>query len=905
MALLAGSRVGIYEIVAPIGRGGMGEVYRARDPKLQRDVAIKALPAAFQQDRERLARFEREARLLASLNHSNIAAIYGLEEQDGTRFLILELVEGQTLDERLAEGALAPEEALAVAAQIAAGLEAAHEAGIIHRDLKPSNVKIRPGGSVKVLDFGLARAVEPAGASDSSLSPTMTTPATLAGSVLGTAAYMSPEQARGKPLDKRTDIFSFGCVLYECLTGRKAFSGESVTDTLSAILREEPDWSSLPPETPVRVRDLLRRCLQKDAKRRLHDIADARIEIEAAQAGGASEPAFASAPAATRRAKFLWGASGALVGAAILAAASYLFWRPAPPAAPVSVRSVLPLPQGERLFTERQSLAISPDGRTVVFAATHDGMVRLFRRPLGSSRAEPIQGAEMGSRPFFSPDGQWVGFVSHARNALMKVPLSGGTAISLSWAPPNTSGASWSSYGRIVVALGVNKALVTLPETGGDPRPLTQLDAARGEHAHLHPQCLPGGRGVLFTVRLGRDFADVEASSVAVLDTATGKRRILLEGASFARYGGGRILFVRGASVFSAPFDLSRLDVAGPAVPVAEDIAFDPAEGVAQFALSPDGILAFVSGPAVRAQTTSVLRLDRHGNESVLPLPAGAYSTPRLSPDGRRLALVHSAGMRASIMVYDRERKVLSTLTPESGRFISPVWSPDGKRIAFSRVTAAEPVLSVKNADGSGEIEAVTADPTAHAELPTSWSPDGKTIGYTVIYFQPGESAARKQLTNDIWFVNLDGKRSSHPWIETPFREYSAIFSPDGTWIAYMSDESGGLEVYVRPYPGPGAKVKISTEFGIEPAWTRGGEELIYRTGARGEKFMAIQIRTSPELSASSPLLLFSSDLTLGARNQWGEYTVSSDGNELIGTRPVKVDEPERQLALVMNWAAR
>jgi serine/threonine-protein kinase len=336
---------------------------------------------------------------------------------------------------------------------------------------------------------------------------------------------------------------------------------------------------------------------------------------------------------------------------------------------------------------------------------------------------------------------------------------------------------------------------------------------------------------------------------------------------------------------------------------VAEDIAVDPAEGVAYFALSPDGTLVFVNGSAIRAPTATVLLLDRRGGESVLTLPAGAYSNPRLSPDGRRLAFVQSAGLRGSIVVYDRERKLLSTLTPESGRFMSPTWSPDGKRIAFSRVEATDPVLCVKNADGSGEIEALTTTTTPHAEIPTTWSPDGKTIGYTVIYLT-NQSATRKRQTTDIWLQTLDGKGSSHPWFETPFREYAAAFSPDGKWIAYMSDESGAQEVYVRPYPGPGAKIKVSTEFGIEPAWTRGGQELVYRTGERGAKFMAVDVRTSPELSVSEPHLLFSSDLTSGARNQWGESAVSADGNEFIGTRAVKVEEPDRQLVLVTDWAA-
>jgi len=905
MALAPGSRVGTYEVIAPIGRGGMGEVYRARDLRLQREVAIKALPQEFQQDRERLARFEREARLLASLNHSNIAAIHGLEDQGGARFLVMELVEGETLAERLAAGALPLDESLSVAGQIAAGLEAAHEAGIIHRDLKPSNLKIRPGGSVKVLDLGLARTVESSRGLDSSLSPTVTTPATLAGVILGTAAYMSPEQARGKPLDKRSDIFSFGCVLYECLTGKQAFSGETVSDVLSAILRAEPDWTILPAATPPRIRELLRRCLQKDPKRRLHDIADARIEIEEAQAAGSSGGVGEAAMAASApRARLAWGLGGAILGAALIAAAAFLLRFPH--AAPPSIRAVLPLPPGGTLFTARPPLALSPDGQTVVFAAVHEGELRLFRRPLAADRAEPIQGTEAGSRPFFSPDGQWIGFI--ARNQLKKVPLSGGTPLLLATIPPITAGASWGEDGRIVLTMGANTGLFTIAETGGEPRPLTRLDTARGENAHLYPQILPAKRGTLFTLRLGRDFADVDRSNIAVLDTSTGKWQTILEGSSFARYAAGRLVFVSGASVFSAPFDLSRLALTGPPVRLTEEIAIDP-EGIACFALSPGGTLAFLDGPGIRIPTTTVLRLDRQGRETSLSLPAAAYFNPRLSPEGKRLAFVRFAGLRSSIVVYDRQRDIVSMLTPEPGRFFCPLWSPDGKRIAFSRMVAVRPSLGLKNADGTGEIQALTAS-TEDGEFTGSWSPDGKTIAYTKNY-AADRGGTRKQLSQDIWMVSADG---SHPsaWFETPFREAGATFSTDGKWIAYVGDESGTREIYVRPYPGPGAAIKISTESGTEPAWTRGGRELLYRSGERGEKFMAVDIQTSPELVVSAPRLLFSSDLNIGG--QWGgrgsreeafrDYDVSADGSEIFATRMVRTEEPNRQLTIVTNWAA-
>jgi len=902
-----GVRLGPYEVLGPLGAGGMGEVYRARDSKLGRDVAIKTLPEEFTRDPERLARFQREARLLASLNHPNIAAIYGFEEADEVKYLVLECVEGETLAERLVAGPLPVEEALSICAQIAAGVEAAHEAGVIHRDLKPGNVKIRPDGSVKVLDFGLAKGSERAGPSeDQSRSPTISA-GTEAGVILGTAAYMSPEQARGKPLDKRTDIWSFACVLYECQT----FRGETTSDTLAAILKSDPDWSALSAETPAKVRDLLKRCLQKDPRRRLHDIADARIEIEEAQTASASGEARASAPAASApRARLLWGLGGVLVATAVFAVTSLLARREPGAGAPI-VRAVLPLPPGERPFTGYRSpftphptLAISPDGRTVVLGAVRDGVLRLFRRRLDAVQAEPIQGTEQGYAPFFSPDGQWLGFFT--ADELRKVPLSGGSALPLCRVPPVTAGGSWGVDGRIVFTPVTNGPLYVVPDTGGEPGPLTKLDASRGEHAHLYPQVLPGGHRILFTLRLGRDFQDVGKSNIAVLDTRTGKWRTVLEGSSYARYGAGRLVFVRGSSVFSAPFDLARLEVTGPAVALIEQVALDADHGIAHFDISAEGTLAFLDGPVIRLPTTAVLQLDRRGKEVPLPLPSAYYNNPRLSPDGKRLALTQHLGIRGSIVVYDRERRILSTLTPDPGRFFGPVWSPDGKRIAFSRYAAAMPELCAKNADGSGEVEALTR-PAGDAEFPNSWSPDGKVIAYTIAY-TADRSPTRRLLSTDIWFFSPGSQRSPLPWFETAFRETASAFSPDGKWIAYVSDEPGHPEISLRPYPGPGAKIKISSEWGIEPIWSRDGRELLYRTGARGEKFMAVEIRTSPELVVSTPRLLFSSDLDVGGpegrEDRFREYDLSRDGNEIIGLRTVRAEELNRQLAIVTNWAS-
>jgi eukaryotic-like serine/threonine-protein kinase len=912
MALTVGARVSGYEVVAPIGRGGMGEVYRARDTRLHRDVAIKVLPDAFLQDRDRLLRFEREARLLAALNHANIAAIYGLEEQGGSRLLVMELVEGPTLAEKLASGPLPIDEALSVGAGIASGLEAAHEAGIIHRDLKPSNVKIRPDGTVKVLDLGLARVAEPSGvAVDSSFSPTVTTPATHAGVILGTAAYMSPEQARGKTLDKRTDIFSFGCVLYECLTGTQAFFGETVSDTLAAIIKSEPDWSALPETTPRPIRDLLRRCLQKDPKHRLHDIADARIELEEARAGGAPGGAIPIRAPRPSRGRLAWGVGGALVGTVVAAAVLFLR-RPQPAPAAPSVHAILPLPPGDRVGVSDPAVAVSPDGQTIVFQSIHRGSdagktwwqagsAALFRRALSGAGAELIRGTEGGFSPFFSPDGQWIGFFT--RRELKKVPLSGGTAVPLSWVPPVTAGGSWGEDGRIVISRTINGALVVIPESGGEFRFLTRPDASRGERAHLFPRVLPGGRGVLFTLRRGRDFTEVEASDIAVLDPSTGKWKTVLEGASFARYGAGRLVFVRGGSVFWVPFDVSRLSVTGPAVALAENVTVDGEERFGHFDISSAGTLVFLDGPPSPPTTSTVLTLDRNGKEIALPLPPGYYMLARFSPDGRRIALTRWAGIRGTILTCERERHIVSTLTPEPGTHFVPVWSPDGRRIAFSRFAETNPTLSVKNADGSGEIEPLT-ERIEDAQFPNSWSPDGKTILYTVAY-TADRGPKRKLASTDLWLVSPGDRRSARLWFESPFRETGGAFSPDGRWIAYVSDESGVQEVYVRPYPGPGPAVKVSNGFAIEPLWSRDGRELFYRAGENAEKFMAAEIRTSAGLSISAPRLLFSSELAAGGReDRYREYDVSADGKEFVSVRVRPPEEPDRQITIVTNWAA-
>jgi eukaryotic-like serine/threonine-protein kinase len=855
------------------------------------------LPGHLAGDSERLARLAREARLLASLNHPNIAAIYGVEEIEGSPSLVMECVEGESLAQKLAPGPLPVEDALAVGVQIAAGLEAAHSAGVVHRDLKPANVMIRPDGSVKILDLGLARTVDATSGTDPSISPTITSAPTGTGVILGTAAYMSPEQARGRPLDKRTDVFSFGCVLYECLTGARAFPGETVSDSLAAILRAEPDWDGLPAETPGAVRRLLHRCLQKDPKRRLHDIADARIELEEAAAAPRGSEAATVVLATPRRAHpLLWAIGGALLGIVAVYSAGRLFGRPTP-AAPPTVRAVLPLPTGAQLsFARRPAIAVSPDGRTVVFRAVEAGVGRLYRREIDASEAVPIAGTEGGSAPFFSPDGEWLGFFTWTD--LKKVPLAGGSPITISPVPPVTAGGAWDRDGTIVLTLTINGPLSRISEGGGPVQDMSRLDPSRGEHSHLWPQILPEGRGILVTMGVGRDFQDFQNAQTVVLDPKSGRRTVVLEGTSFARYGAGQLVFVRGGAMFRAPFDLSRLRLNGPPIPLREKVAIHAGTGVASFALTNDGTFVYADGPATVSPRSVVLELDRQGKEKELPLPAAGYECPRLSPDGRTLAVGKCDGESCKVVLYDLDRNVLTPFTSEPGRFFNPVWSPDGRRLAYSGFSVGAPTLYVKNADGSAPPRRLTDAPTEMreaAEFPNSWSPDGRTIASVVV-----RQIISGRPERDIWLVPADEKRPTRRWMETAYAESAAAFSPDGQWMAYVSDESGRKEVYVRPFAGTGGRIKISSDGGAEPVWTRGGRELLYRNE---NQFLSVDIRTDPGLAAGASHVLFTGDFTSGGIEDMPfEYAVSADGNRIYVTRAVAAPEPERRLAIVTNW---
>jgi serine/threonine-protein kinase len=872
MALTSGNRVGPYEILAAIGAGGMGEVYRARDAKLGRDVALKVLPEAFARDAERMARFQREAKVLASLNHPNIATIYGLEDSGTTHALVMELVEGPTLADRIGSGPIPISEALPIAKQMCEALEYAHERGIVHRDLKPANVKVTNDDAVKVLDFGLAKALEgDASSIDIANSPTVSRMATQAGVLLGTAAYMSPEQAKGKQVDRRADIWAFGCVLYEILTGTMAFTGETATDTLAAVLKNDPDWSRLPVATPNHVRVLLGRCLQKDVRRRLQAIGDARIALEEVLSGTSEAVSSVGVSPANgthaKRRTLLFGL-GALLIAAITGFVGWNLGRsPAP--RPVT-RTAINLPPGEQLpdLLFGPAVALSPDGTHLAYVAMQGSSQQIYLRAMDSLEARPLPGTAGAVNPFFSPDSQWLGFFTDGK--LKKISVNGGEALSLAGAP-FAHGASWGRQGMIVFAPALVGVLQQVPESGGTPQPLTRFQ--KPEITHRWPEVLPGGKAVLFDTSID--------SGIAVQSIATGERKNLIPGGAQPRYASsGHLVYAQGGTLMAVPFDSQRLTVTGAAVPVVEDVV-QSANGAAQYSLSAAGTLVYVPGGAQRNESQLVW-VNRDGTEQPLAAPPRAYLNPRLSPDGKRVAVT----TERQIWVYDLSRDTLTRLTFE-GESSYPIWTPDGKRIAFESAKNGSPNLFWRPSDGSGGVETLTAG--EYYQILSSWSPDGKLLAFVDVNPSTGY---------DIWVLRMSD-RKAQPFLQTAFSEAAPQFSPDGRWLAYVSDESGRNEVYVQPYPGPGGKWLISTDGGTEPMWNRNGRELFYRNG---EKMMNVDIATQHGFTAGKPRMLFEGryEPTPGTLPN---YDVSPDGLRFLMVKPTEqAGAAPTQINVVLNW---
>ena len=881
MPLASGTRFGIYEIVGLLGSGGMGEVYRARDSRLRRDVALKVLPGLQAADPERLARFEREAQLLAALSHPNIATIHGVEDTDGGRALVLELVDGPTLEERVRPGALPADESLRIARQIVDALEAAHASGIVHRDLKPSNIKLRPDGAVKVLDFGLAKALEPVlAASDVIESPTITSAgATRHGTILGTAAYMSPEQARGQAVDRRSDIWAFGCVLYEMLAGNRAFAGKDLSETLAFVIMKEPDWTALPADTPPSIRRLLRRSLEKDHRRRLADIADARIEIDDA---GRDEPGAkvegAARPLLRRRERLVWISLVAVLALLAVAAAVWVL-RPAPQAAEMRVDIATP-PSGDPI-----SFAISPDGQKIVFLATTDSRSQLWLRPLNSASAQPLPGTDDARLPFWSPDSRSIGFAADAQ--LKRIDLDGGSVRRLASAPVFLGG-TWNQTGDILFVPNANGSVFRMSASGGEAVAATRAQVGQSHHS---PSFLPDGRHFLYYMA---GVAALRGIHVAELGKE-GTRR-LLDADTGGVYGpGGVVLFTRQNTGFAQRLDPARLELVGEAIPVAQNVAVSP------FANSLHaGLAASAAGPVLyRAGEGPRLPLqfawfDRSGQElEKVGDPVPMVLNAALSPDEQRIA----AFINADIWMLDTRRsRAFSRFTFDAAVEFTAIWSPDSSRLVISSNREGPYHLFETSATGAGTEKQLLATP--QNKDATDWSSDGAFLLYRSFDFRRAY---------DVLALRLED-RTTFPLVQTDADERNAQFSPDGRWIAYQSNESGRFEIWVQPFSAPGSerhgKWQISTRGGAQVRWNRNGRELFYLSP--DGRLMSVAVRVTPDgkaIETASAQALFPWAGADPGRQGTAlpPYAVSKDGQRfLFATTPVQTNTSP--LTMILNW---
>ena len=890
MALSAGTRLGPYEVLSPLGAGGMGEVYRARDARLDRAVALKVLPEEFFENKGSIARFEREAKALAAVTHPNIAVIYSFEEVSGRYLLVQELLEGESLRDLLVRGPLPLRKALDVGFQVAEGLAAAHGKGIIHRDVKPENVFLTKDGHAKLLDFGLARSRPVSTAEDETQSPTVDK-LTSEGVVLGTVAYMSPEQARGETVDFRSDQFSLGVVLYEMLTGKRPFEGASAAETLAAIIREEPEpLMKLDPKLPAPLVWIVQRCLSKDPEERYASTKDLAKELQnlrthLSEAISGANVAPGEGPRLRRRAPYWTLAAVAALAAVLGLFAGIRFVRSASPSvSPLKLSLSFPVDAAPRTH-EHNPFALSPDGRTLVFEGGDGPRTNLFVRRFDLDEIRTIPGTE-GSKlaiftsPFMSPDGLDVAFFADGK--LKKASLAGGSPITLCDAP-DPRGGSWGADGTIVFVPSGKSGLCRIPASGGEPRRVTSPDVAKGDR-HSFPQILPDGEHVLFT-SFGKDL-QVRA---AVVSLRTGEQRIVMEDAGRSRYlPTGHLVFARPGSLFAVPFSLKRLETSGSPVPVLEGLVTNSNfTQSAEYDFSQEGTLVY---SASRQLQRTLVWVDRKGSTERVPLPPGGYRAVALSPDGGRLATITvDKNERQALMFGDFARGTLGRSAAE-GTFQGLAWAPDGKSVAFGLAPHKEAMnVFRQSADGSTPPEPLSTTPPPQ-DCP-SFSPDGSLLLVSVIAWRDiGPKMA-------IFALPLNGDRTLRPFLQTEFVEQNPRFSPDGRWVAYRSNESGRPEIFVRPYPGPGGKWQISTEGGDEPLWSRSGRELFYWQG--DDRMMVVDVETKPTFRVGRARTLFEGRYVSRGANY---YDVTADGTRFLMIKEDPAESGPAQVKVAMNW---